>query len=255
MGEAEPERPFYQRPWFVGLGAAAGLVATVAALIGPPKLWDVVADLVSPGLPASNTEIVLDASASMGAPFGAAGTKLEAAADAVGDYVIPRDDEGFALRAFGGDCEEAGNLVVDFGADHGDDVGDEAAAQDPEGEANLAKAVIAAISDFSDGDLFPDADSPKRVLIFTAGVDECERAGATAEIRREVQRTGIDLEFGLIAMRVSDEEREQLESIANALGEGAEVVRVNNDSDLAQQIASIPIVEEGTSDPPGLLAP
>jgi hypothetical protein len=255
MGEAEPERPFYQRPWFLGLGAAAGLVATLAALIGPPKLWDVVADLISPGLPSSNTEIVFDASASMGAPFGADGTKLGAAADAVGDYVVPRANEGFALRAFGGRCDEAGELVVEFGGDHGDDVRDAAAAQQSGGAANLSNAVIAAISDFSDSDLFPDANSPKRVLIFTGGIDECEGPDAADEIRREVQRTGIDVEFGLVGMKVAKEEREQLESIQNALGERAEVVFVDNDSELETTIAALPPTGEGVTGPEGPLAP
>jgi len=47
MGEAEPERPFYQRPWFLAQARRPGS-CQLAALIGPPKAWDVVADLISP---------------------------------------------------------------------------------------------------------------------------------------------------------------------------------------------------------------
>lgn len=225
--------PFYERRWFLGLAAVVGLVGAVAALVGPPKLWDVVADRFSSELPAYNTEIVLDASAGMGMPFGASRTKLDAAADAVAEFVAPFKNEGFALRSFGGRCKgegEAGRLLVDFGEDHGDDVRVAAAEQRPNGKSNLADAVIAAVDDFSDEDRFPDPDSPRRVVVFTGTVDEC-RPDAADAIRREVRHKGVNAVFRFVGVKVSTPDRERLLGFKEDLGQDFDVSVAFADSD------------------------
>lgn len=249
MAESKDGRPFYERRWFQGTVAVVGLVGAVGALTGGP-LWDSIADLFSEDLPSSNTEIVLDASAGMTAPFDGE-TKLAAAANAIGAYVIPRQSEGFALRRFGGGCDEAGELLVDFGEDHGDDVRAAAAKQQATGESNLANAVIAAIDDFSDADRFPDPEAPKRVLIFAGTADQCIGDAAADAIGREVARRAIDIEFQLIGMRPTEQEREQLGAITNAIGRDAELVEVETVAQLEEMVE----MPAGTTGPEGALAP
>jgi hypothetical protein len=238
--------PFWERRRFQGAAALVGLVGAVWALVGAPKPWDVVADLFSSELPSSNTQIVLDASAAMSAPFGD-GTKLDAAAEAIGDYVVPLSNEGLALRRFGGGCEEAGELLVDFGEEHADEVQAAASAQQPEGESNLAYAVRAAIDDFASED-FPDPDGPKSVLVFTGtGEDDCV-GNAPDEVRRALERSGVDAVFKFVGVKVPQSERTDLRNLRDALGERAEVEFVDTEEDLEEIVA--PVVEpspEGTT--------
>jgi tetratricopeptide (TPR) repeat protein len=240
MAEGEPSRrPFYEhRRWLAGMAVLTAVTA-VWALIGAPTPWKIFDDIFSSELPGSNTEIVLDASAAMGDPFGSSGTKLDAAADAVGSFAVPFTNEGLALRDFGGGCDEAGELLVDFGEDHGDDVRDAAAEQQPGGDSNLANAVIAAIDDFADVERFPDPDSPKRVVVFTGAVDDCLGESAAGEIRREVERTGIDAVFKLVGVKVSAEDRGRLRSLRNGLGANAEVVFADTEEELTEVVEGL----------------
>jgi hypothetical protein len=209
MADAQPGSAFYERSWFKGTAAVVALAVSLAALVGPPRLWDVIADIVSPELPGSNTEIVIDASAAMGEEFPPSGSKLQAQAGAVNRYAANLSNEGLALRTFGGECDEGGDLVVDLGEEHGDDVGRAAADQQPQGKANLVSALARAIDDFTADDI-PD-DSKNRVVVFTGtGTDECYGTNAPAEINREIERTGIDAEFRLVGLHVEKADQQQL---------------------------------------------
>jgi hypothetical protein len=214
------------------LAAVLGLVGALATLTGPPKLWNAVAEVFSPALPAHNTEVVLDASAAMGGSFGASGTKLEAAAAAIEGFVVPFTNEGLALRRSGGECHESGRLLVDFGEDHADEVRDSAAEQKPSGKSHLANAVIAALDDFADDERFPDPKSLKRVVVFTGTVDGCRGRSAAEDIRRELERTGINAVFKLVGVKVSDNDRARLLSFKHDLGDSAELSFVETDKDL-----------------------
>lgn len=217
MEDAEASRPFYERRWFKGTAAVVGLLGATFALIGPPKLWDVVHDLVWPDLPPSNTEYVLDASAGMGDAFGAEeeSTKLSAAARTIGRSVGPLEHEGLALRRFGGPCEETGELLVDFSGGHNAEVSDAAADQEAGGRSNLAGAVIAAIDDFNDGDRFPaDQTFTKRIVVVTGTVDECSGDRAAELIRRRLERSGIELDFTYVGLGIPESDRDQLREIA-----------------------------------------
>ncbi len=114
-GPADSGVPLYERCWFRGAAAVVALLAAVAALVGVPKLWDVVAGIFNPDLPRNNTEIVLDASSGMSDPFEAAPTKLAAAKRAVGDSVAPFTNQGLALRRIGGECTRAGSNSLTSG--------------------------------------------------------------------------------------------------------------------------------------------
>jgi hypothetical protein len=248
---AEERTHFYEKPWFRATAAVVGMVATLATLVG--IFWGPISDLFSSELPASNTEIVLDASEEMADEFDEGDSKLEAAAAGIGEFVAPRANEGFALRRFGGDCGEAGDLVVDFGADNGDDVRDAAAEQEPSGASNLGNAVIAALDDFNDQDKFPDQDAPRRVLIFAGTADQCLGDDAADVIRREVGRSAVDLEFQLVGMKVSDAARAGLKSITNELGREAALVVVDDNEELEDVVEmETPI---GTTGEQGATAP
>lgn len=240
LQETSPGVPFYEKSWFQGAGAVVALLTAVWAFAGAPNPWDLIDDLLSPDLPASNTQIVLDTSAGMDVPFEPAGTKLKAAADAVGDFAAPYANEGLALRGSGGECEGRGDLLVDFGENQGDDVGVAAANEQPHGNSNLAGAVIAAIDDFSDAERFPDPASPKRVVIFTGTIDNCTDNFAAA-ISSEVERTGIDAVFQMVGLDVADEAREPLRNLKDQLD------AIQNQDEVPQAPPGEPGAPVGTS--------
>ena len=220
MADLEQKPSFYERRWFQGTVAVVGLATAVWALVGAPTPWKVATSLSSNKFALVNTEIVLDASSGMADSFGER-TKLEAAAEAVGQYVVPLHNSGLALRRAGGSCSESGDLLVDFGADHNDDVTDAAAEQQPAGSSNLIYAVRAAIDDFA-AERFRGPSSSKRILIFMGGEDQCAE-DAASEIRHELDGTGIDAVFRLVALKVSKSQLEGLEAFREALRPVADV--------------------------------
>ena len=82
-----------------------------------------------------------------------------------------------------------GPQLVDFGANHGDEVGDVAREQPARGNSNLAATVVAAIDDFADPDRFPDPRAPKQLVIFAGTPDQCQ-GGAYGRIRDAIEKTG-----------------------------------------------------------------
>jgi Ca-activated chloride channel homolog len=246
--EREGRAAFYERRWFQGAVAVVGLVGAVAALIGPPKLWDVIADLFSSEPPTSYTEIVLDSSTGMSAPFEEGATKLDAAVSAVETFVAPFENEGLALRVYGGNCDESGELVVDFGDDRADEVAGAAGELEPGGSANFANAVIAAIDDFANREQFPDSDVRRRVLILAGSDDGC-RGDAAAEVCRELRRSGIDAVFKLVGVKVPQDDRSPLRDLDRECGRQAEVVFANNLEQLGAAVA--PAGATGPTGPTG----
>ena len=210
-----PRPPYYQRPWFQGTAAVVALLTAVWAFVGAPKLWDTFADLFSSELPRVNAEIVFDASVGMNARFGAGShqKKIEAAADAVGIYGLPLSNEGLALRRVGGRCRHPGPQLVDFGANHGDDVANVAAEQRAGGKSNLAATVIAAIDDFAD---FPPK-APKQLVIFAGTADDCQ-TGAIRVIHDRIEESHINADFQLIGVKLSQADQEYLRQLQQALG-------------------------------------
>lgn len=234
MQDSDARTAFYERRWFKGTVAVVGLIGAVVALIGPPKLWDVVSDLFRNDLPPSDTEYVLDASAAMGAPFGTADgvTKLSAASMTIAQSVVPLENEGLALRRFGGTCDETGDLLVDFGEGRNNEVSDAAADQQAAGRSNLAQAVIAAIDDFH-GDRFPtDRTFTKRIVVVTGTVDDCSGDNAAELIRRRLENAGVELDFTYVGLGIPEAERNRLREIAG----DEDVVFADTDDELAQVV-------------------
>jgi von Willebrand factor type A domain len=220
--------PFYERRRFQGAAALVALVAAIWAFIGAPTPWKVVADLTSHDLPASNTVLVFDASAGMASPFGKSGTRLDAAVRAVEIFTVPLENEGLALRTFGGSCKQRGTLVVDFGAEHGDDVRDATADQQPRGRSNLVNAVRAAIDDFAEGDF--SQDDPRRVVIFTGTVDDC--GAPTTAIRDDIKHSGVNVVFKLVGIKVKKKDRKRVLAFKRALGRTADIAFIAEPADI-----------------------
>lgn len=233
-GEEKP--PFYEQRWFQGSAAVVGLLGAIWAFSGAPKPWDAATDLTATEVAFANTQIILDASEGMTEPFGE-GTKLDAAMKAIREYVIPLRQEGLSLRRTGRSCEEGGELLVDFGKDHSDDVVEAAAEQRAEGESSLAYAVIEAISEFTASDRFQGPAATRQVVIIAGGADDECLDNAPAEIRRKLDSSGIDATFKMVALKPSEDRREQLRSFTQALGEHAEVEFVETEEELEEVVS------------------
>lgn len=232
--------PFFESRTFKGMVALVGLAAAVWGLTGAPKPWQVASDLAATQQPLSNTAIVVDASAAMGRRFGPDGrSKLDAAVDAVREYVVPFDSEGIALRRAGGTCEDSGQVLVDFGAHHADDVREAVTELEPAGRSNLGYAVMAAIDEFNASGRFTGPPSSKRVVVFTGGADQCLGEDAAAQIDRELQRSGIDAVFTLVALRVAEHEKKELMAFSKALGKRADVEFVDTPDELDESMERV----------------
>jgi hypothetical protein len=235
MTGGEGPRPFYEERWFQGTAAVLGLVTAVFALVGPPKLWDVIRDALASELPPDNTQYILDASAAMEAEFGADETKLLAAARTIADAVEGREGVGLALRRFGGACGEPGDLLVDFGDDRAVEIAEVAGEQEASGESNLVNAVVAAIDDYSDVDRFPrDPGFERRIVVVTGSADGCFGDGAAEQIRRRMAQTGVELDFTFVGVAVPAEERDSLRKVAGDLE--SPVVFADTDAELGQVV-------------------
>lgn len=245
--------PFYEHRWFQGTVAVVGLLGALWAFSGAPKPWDAATRLSAKKVAQANTQIILDASAGMAGSFGD-GTKLEAAAEAIRKYVVPLHEEGLALRRTGRSCEEGGELLVDFGPDHADDVVEAAGEQRPEGRSSLAYAVIEAIEEFTASGRFQGSSSTKQVVIITGAAEDDCLDNAPAEIRRKLDRSGIDATFKVVALKVGGPARQRLQSFTQALGEHAEVEFVETEEELdeavAHQLQTLSLDLEGFVDPP-----
>jgi hypothetical protein len=223
------------------------LAVSVAALVGPIR--GAISDLFSSETPRIDTEIVFDTSTAMDVPFGPSGkTKLDAAKDAVADYARPFTNQGLAFRTFGG-CDQNGQLLVDFGANHSDDVAAKAAALQPGGEPDLGDAVRAAIDDFAK---LP-SDTTKRVVVFTGGVNQCGGAAASArDIKSFLDGSGVSAEFRLVGVSVSPQDKAQLEDLKKALGSTAETHYAYTPEQLKQYVQDqLPGPGTGATGPSG----
>ncbi len=227
--------PFYEQRWFQGTVAVVGLLGAIWAFSGAPKPWDAATRLTAVKVAHANTQIILDASAGMAAPFGK-GTKLDAATEAIRKYVVPLEEEGLSLRRTGRSCDEGGELLVDFGPGHGDDIVDAAVEQRAEGESSLAYAVIEAIEEFTATGRFQGPAATKQVVIITGAATDACLDNAPAEIRRKLEDSGIDATFKVVALKATGPARQQLKSFTTALGEHAEVEFVETEEELEEVV-------------------
>lgn len=239
MADAEADRestkkPFFERGSFKAAAAVIGLLGAVWALLGAPKPWEVAKEVTAKApLPLKNTEIVLDASAHMGEPFGRV-TKYDIAATEAARWAIAGEESGLALRVAGGSCNEPGRTLVDFGKANSDEVREDALRQEPAGKSNFAAAVRAAITDFSDAE-FKRTGSENQVMVFLGGDDECWGVPGE-EIRDELEQSGVKTVFRFFALKVSKQTKKKLEVMERQLGTVARVeVREANTLGQVQQ--------------------
>jgi hypothetical protein len=217
---ADP-RAAWQRQWRRRVPA---LAIPVGVAVGALAVGSVVDDgVVARSL--HNVEIVLDRSAAMAAELDGR-PRGEIAAEKVGEAVRPLDDSGLALRAFGGDCAEVPELVVPFGTRRSERIEEAAHTLEPEGDANLVDAIVAAIDDFGDPDLYPDGvdleDTDNRILVITASSDTCgaDQARLEQRVRRSTPR--LELAYTFIGFDVGDARtRDELRQTAAAVGADA----------------------------------
>jgi hypothetical protein len=222
---------FYERHRWKAVAAVVALLGAIWALSGAPTPWKIASDLASNELPASNTMVVLDASKGMARPFGPNTTRLDVARRAVKRFTLPIENEGLALRTFGGACSGAGRVRVPFGAHHGDEVRDASAQEQPHGRSNLVNAVRAAIDDFADSDDFPER-GPRRIVVFTGSVDECAGQDAARDIRADLEHSGVDATFRFVALKLGTESRRRLIKFDKALGRRSGLAFMETESDL-----------------------
>jgi hypothetical protein len=242
VSTGEERGSFWERGWFKGVVAVVGLVAAIWALIGAPRLWDVVADAFSTDPPVSYTEVVLDTSSAMGEDFEGDGeTKLDAAVRAIRQSVGELGHEGLALRRTGSSCGEPSELIVDFASDHADEVTNKAQEQQPGGSPNLTTAVIAALDDFKTKERSEGPPSTRRVLIFTAGIDECFEGDVARKIKSELEGAEVSRAstITLIALKPSSRELQKLEGLEAALGPYADVQTPENVEELEGAVEQV----------------
>ena len=239
MADAEVDRestnkPFYERGLFKAAVAVIGLLGAFWAFTGLPNLWEAANEITAKAsLPLKNTEIVLDASAHMGEPFGRV-TKYDIAATEAARWAVSDEDAGLALRVAGGSCTERNQPLVDFGKGNSDEVREAALEREPSGKSNFAAAVRAAITDFSEAE-FKRPGSENQVMVFLGGDDECWGVPGE-EIRDELEQSGVKTVFRFFALKVSKETKKNLEVMKQQLGSAARVeVREANTLGQVQQ--------------------
>lgn len=219
MADDKGSTPFYEHPRFKGTVAVIGLVSAVFALVGVPKLIDVIGDAISTdkAVALSNTAVILDTSAAMGQPFEAGDTRFDAALKAMGQ-AVPGNKEGLALRRTGPECGgEEEEPLVDFGTGNRQAVLGEAEAQRPGGKSNIVKAVIEAVEEFRSNPKFNRPDSTRRILVFTAGRDDCFSGNVADKLSAELKDDRISASFALIALNASGQGLIQLRELKSAL--------------------------------------
>lgn len=219
MADSGQKIAFYERRGFQGAVAVIGLLTAIWALVGAPKPWQVASEISASTVTLSNTEIVLDASASSARPFGGK-TKLAAAKKAISSYVAPLSHEGLALRRAGGRCGEERDLTVGFGADHGEAVREAAYEQRAEGKSNIVEAVRAAADDFQEAG-FKGPDTTNRILVFMNAANQCG-GNAVREIHFALLDSGVDT-VRIIVLHPSGREVKKLAAFKKGLASIAAV--------------------------------
>ena len=216
-------KPFYQRSWFLATAAgdtSAGGVLTLAGAAG-----NAIDNLLGDEVANFNTMIVLDASGKMRERWGESGTKFDAAARAVEDFVGPMENYGFGLRTLGGRCPGPGERRVEIGAKHNDDVLDAVDETQPRGEANLTQTLVAATDDLADPDRVPSPDKA-RIVVFTGSADTCGRDDDLSALRENLRQLGVRTVLKIVAVEPTAKSTRQLRRLESRLGKQAVQVEV-----------------------------
>jgi hypothetical protein len=227
MAEEEKSPAFYERRPFRGVVAVLGLVTAMLAIAGP--LRSVIDGLFpGPGTPVLNAEVIFDTSAAMEKPMRGSEKRRDTALEALGDTRF-WPAEGVGLRRTDPSCDqEPSDLLVPIGTGHVDEVQAVAARQKPEGSSNLVAAIASAVSEFMEPPYSHDPTGDKRVIVFTAGVDECT-ADPAGQLESLLRGSGINRarsEFKLIGLKASASEARRLGRIEDVLRRAGAYARV-----------------------------
>jgi hypothetical protein len=171
----------------------------------------------------------------MAKPFGD-GTKLEAATDAIAKFAASSSSSGLALRQTGGGCYDDGDVLVGFGAEHGDDVREVAAGVHAGGVSNVINTVRGAIDEFT-SERFRNPSSTRRVVVFMGGEDNCVEAAGN-EISDALDGLGVDTTFRMYALGLSDREMKSMSHFKAEVADYAkvEVLPVASKEDLEKAV-------------------
>lgn len=225
-------KPFYQRPWFLATAAVVALAGGTLTLVG--GLSGTIGDLLADDVANYNTMIVLDASGRMRERFGEDGTKYDAAARAVKDYVAPFENQGFGLRTLGGRCPGPGRRRVDIGARHNDDVRDAVDEVNPRGEVNLTQTLLAATDDLADTERVPPGNE-KLIVVFTGSGDTCGRE-ATDTLRDQLRQKGVRTVLRIVAVDPTRRSLRKLRTFEKRLGRTADLQVADTRADLDRAV-------------------
>lgn len=237
MPDDEKRPLFFERRHFQGTVAVVGLFSAILAIVGAPKLWNVVSDLFAGGAPpTSYTEVVLDTSASMGGPFHGNETMLQAAAHEIGESVKELTNEGLGLRRTARTCEGRSERLISLGKEHTDEVTAAAQQQRPEGRSNIVDAVIGALQDFQTPDIQSRPPSSRRLLVFTTAVNECRKRSVAQELENAISAKEISARSSLavFALQPSAGEQSQLEALERVLGNHVTIYPAQTPEDLEE---------------------
>jgi hypothetical protein len=227
MADDKQGRAFYERREFKGVVAVLGLVTAILAIVGP--LRSVIGELVpDPSTPTLNAQVIFDTSAAMGKPFHGKEERREASLEALRSSRF-WPSEGVGLRGTDPICGEgSGDPLVPLGIGHVDEVQAAAAEQEPEGKSNLVAAVFAALSEFAEPPYSDDPALSKRVIVFSAGIDECSE-DPVGELEHLLKGSGVNRaksEFKLFGLNASPREKQQLNGLKAALESAGAYTRV-----------------------------
>ena len=189
--------------WRLTAAAAPALLALVVLALGV-TVWR---DLPSAVLTDPATLILLDSSEGMADELEGGGSKFEEATNELERSVrnLGQDQLGlasFSLPTCDSDNSPAEELVS-IGPDRAEQVGETAHSLTPAGQANLVSAALEAI-----GLLNPFEDKRRRLLLITAGLDDC--GGELSELLFESAFKDVPVQLEIVGLGLSAEEKEQV---------------------------------------------
>lgn len=239
------KRPFYDHPLFKGTAAVVALLGAVLALTG--QLGEAIDNLVpDPQKKTVWTEVVLDTSAEMGEGFGdGGGTRLESAIEGVAKAVKELDNTNVGLRTTSTTCEGESRPLVDLAEGTPDEVIKRAKAQQPDGRASIADAVVGGLEEFNREPMREHGAKSRRLLVFTTDSEPCEWDQLLAdEVEARLKRIAKVGDIEVLALRSQSESQTvaladsgagELGVLEGALGAKVEIHYVSTPDELYEE--------------------
>jgi hypothetical protein len=183
----QTRQPFYEHRAFKGTAAVVALVTALLALVGP--LRDAI-DGVSPD-PTKRTgwtEVILNTSEDMGQRFGDGDrTRLDSAIEGIAQSVLELDNSNVGLLRTSSRCDGKSEPLVDLADGTSGEVIEAAEKQLPDGEANIAGAIIGALDEFERKPMREHGPQTRSLLIFTSASEPCPWEDPTGAVERRLK--------------------------------------------------------------------